>query len=67
MTVNEKYAHTPEPIIWARYLIQDIKIEEILGATETWNSDGDYELPNINSGTYAPPYHMILRNSWKLM
>ena len=44
----QKYAHRPVPIC-SRYLIQtDIKIEEILGATETWNVDGNYELPSIN-------------------
>ena len=50
MRDNEKYAHKPEPIC-SRYLIRkDIKIEEILGATGTWNVDEDYELPcSINS------------------
>ena len=49
MRVNEKYPHRPEPIC-SRYLIQRyLKIKGILGATGTWNVDGDYELPSINS------------------
>ena len=47
MRVHEKYAHKPEPIC-ARYLIQDIKIEEILDVTGSWHVDRDYELPSIN-------------------
>ena len=48
MRVNEKYAHSMEPIC-PRYLIRrDIKLEEILGATGTWNVDGDYQFPSIN-------------------
>ena len=45
--VNEKYAHRPEPIC-PRYLIRDIKIEEILGAKGTSNEERDYELPGTN-------------------